>query len=92
MVSSSNARSIPRRSGQACGIAACLLGLLSVPSLSFAQGVQDVCPKGYSIFQTVCLNDVTGDVVNQSHGKGAGAIPSPASNPDKTSAPVKSGG
>jgi len=92
MISSSNARSVLRRSGQACGIAACLLGLLSVSGLSFAQGAQDVCPRGYSIFQTVCLNEVTGDVVNQSRGKGAGTTPSPASIPDTISAPVKSGG
>lgn len=92
MISSSNARSALRRSGQACGIAACLLGPLSVSDLSFAQGAQGVCPRGYSIFQTVCLNEVTGDVVNQSREKGAGATPSPASIPDKTSTSVKSGG
>jgi hypothetical protein len=92
MVSSSNARNSLDRSGKACGIAACLLGLLSAPGLSFAQGVQDVCPRGYSIFQTVCLNEATGDVVNQSRRSEAGGIPSPVSNPDKAPAPAKSGG
>ena len=92
MVSSSKARSALLRSGQVCGIAACLLGLLSVPDLSFAQGIQNVCPKGYSIFQAVCLNEVTGDVVNQFRENGAGTAPSPASAPDKAATPVKSGG
>ncbi|MBN9446067.1 MAG: hypothetical protein J0I67_04060 [Bosea sp.] len=92
MIISSNVRSVIRRSAQARGIAACLLGLLSMSDLSFAQGARDVCPRGYSIFQTVCLNEVTGDVVNQSREKGDGATPSATSIPDKMSAPVKSGG
>lgn len=92
MIISSNVRSFLRRSGQACGIAACLLGLLSVPGLSFAQSTQDVCPKGYSIFQTVCLNEGTGDVVNQSRGDEAGRLRSPVVNPDKAPVAVKSGG
>jgi hypothetical protein len=92
MVSSSNARNALRRSGQACGIAACLLGLFAASSHSFAQGARDICPKGYSIFQTVCLNEVTGDVVNQSRGDEAGSLRSPVVNPDKAPAAVKSGG
>lgn len=45
-------------------IAVCSLFLVSnVPAL--AQGVPDVCPKGYSVFETVCLDEVTGDIVNQ---------------------------
>ena len=92
MVSALNAHGTFRCSGKASRIATCLLSLLSAPDLSFAQGAQDVCPRGYSIFQTVCLNEVTGDVVNQSREKGDGATPSPTSIPDKMSAPVKSGG
>jgi len=92
MVSLSSPRSRLRRFGKAGRIAVCFLGFLSAPDLSFAQGVQDACPKGYSIFQTVCLNEATGDVVNQSRKSGAGGVPSPVSSPDKAPAPVKSGG
>jgi len=73
-------------------IAFASLAVLMAPSLSFAQSVQDICPKGYSIFETVCLDEVTGDVVNQSHVKGTGESSSPASNPITTPAPTKSGG
>lgn len=65
---------------------------LSSPGATFAQSAQDVCPKGYSVFETVCLNDVTGDVVNQSRGNGAAGATSPAPNPSNTPAPAKSGG
>lgn len=92
MVSSSSGSSTLRCSGKAIGIAACLFGLLSVPTLSFAQGARNVCPEGYSIFQTICLNETTGDVVNQFRGEGDGAVPSPVLNPKKALAPAKSGG
>ena len=92
MMSSSNARNALQRSGKASSIAACLLGLLSAPSLSFAQRAQEICPKGYSVFESVCLNEATGDVVNQSRVNGAGGAPSPASDPDKKPTAAKSGG
>lgn len=90
MIFSSNARSYVRRSGKACGLAVCLL--LSAPLSSFAQSAQEICPKGYSVFETVCLNEATGDVVNQSGGNGAGGLPLPADNPASTSASATSGG
>lgn len=92
MVSALNAHGTFRCSGKASLIATCLLSLLSAPDLSFAQGAQDVCPRGYSIFQTVCLNESTGDVVNQFRKSEAGGVPSPVPNPDKAPAPAKSGG
>jgi hypothetical protein len=92
MMSSSNAHNALRRPGKACSIALCALGLLSVPGRSFAQGAQDICPRGYSVFEAVCLNEASGDVVNQSRVERAGGGPSPSTNPDKAAAAAKSGG
>ena len=66
--------------------------LLGVPGVSLAQGSQDVCPKGYSVFETVCLHDVTGEVVNQTRANGAAGTSSPAPGPSNAPAPPKSGG
>ena len=92
MIASSNAHNALRRPGKACGIAVSVLGLLSLPSLSFAQSAQDICPRGYSVFEAVCLNEATGDVINQSRMSSAGGGSSPSSNPEKASAAAKSGG
>ena len=91
MMPSSNAHNALRRPGKACSIALCALGLLLVPGRSFAQGAQDICPRGYSVFEAVCLNEASGDVVNQSRVERAGGPPSPSANPDKAAA-AKSGG
>jgi hypothetical protein len=89
----SNTRRALRRAGKAGCIAACLLSFLSAPRPSFGQDTQELfCPKGYSIFETVCLNEATGDVVNQSRANGPRAAPPSAPNPAKAPASAKSGG
>lgn len=80
------------RSNDLIGDVALSLSILLTPAASFAQSAQHVCPKGYSIFESVCIDEITGDVVNQSRTNGAAGAPSPASGPNTASDPAKSGG
>lgn len=69
-----------------------IVALAFIPSVSFAQSAPEICPKGYSVYETVCLNENTGDVVNQSRSKSAAdqssSRSSAAHGPAKTSAPA----
>lgn len=87
-----NAQDTTRKSGITPIAFASLFFSIFSPGVPFAQSAQDVCPKGYSVFETVCLDEATGDVVNQSRTNGAAGTSSPASNPSNAPAPAKSGG
>lgn len=77
------------------GFCALLLACFLISSPSFAQSVQGTCPKGYSVFETVCLDEKTGDVVNQSRSKSAAesssTVSSAAPKPDKANAAASTG-
>lgn len=42
-----------------------LVSGIAITTSALAQSAHDLCPKGYSVFETVCLDEISGDVVNQ---------------------------
>lgn len=42
------------------------INFLLMPGSPSAQEAQNVCPKGYSLLQSICLSSASGDVVNPS--------------------------
>lgn len=44
----------------------------------------DVCPSGYTVFESVCLDEVTGDVVNQRSAKYSASRSAPRCSPGST--------
>lgn len=44
----------------------------------------DVCPPGYAVFESVCLDEITGDVVNQRSARYNASRATPQCSPGST--------
>lgn len=75
----------PARKTRVAALGLAFFALAGQTSAQSPPATGDVCPPGYSVFESVCLSETTGDIVNQRPAKSDSSRSSSQCSPGSTS-------